>query len=114
MLGSIELLIIDNPVILHMVPDNFPITQEGFLGSDFLRNVSTINLLDHHLEWHENIILFSSLETIVVPARSQTTFYLRLNNPEIKFDRIPRIHLCNGDYLGNAVVTNRNVKLTFD
>jgi transposase InsO family protein len=109
-LGSVEILIMGYPVTLYVVPDNFPIAQEGILGSDFLRDASNINLVERHLEWHGSKIPFSSRETMVVPARSQSTFYLRINNPHIKVGYVPRLHVCDGVYLGDAVVTNRDGK----
>jgi len=109
-LGSVELIIMDHPVTLYVVPNNFPIAQEGILGSDFLRDASSINFTKRHVEWHGNRIPFSSRETIVVPARSQATFYLRVNNPHVKIGYVPRLHVCDGVYLGDAVVTNRDGK----
>ncbi|KYQ49520.1 hypothetical protein ALC60_11414 [Trachymyrmex zeteki] len=77
-LGSIELIIMNHPVFLYIVPDNFPIAQEGILGSDFLPDATSINLLEKHVEWRGNRIPFSEGETITVPARSQSNFYLRV------------------------------------
>ncbi|KYQ46689.1 hypothetical protein ALC60_14308 [Trachymyrmex zeteki] len=85
-LGSIELSIMNHPVFLYIVPDDFPIAQEGILGSDFLRDATSINLLEKHVEWRGNRIPFSEGETITVPARSQSNFYLRvLNKIEIGY-----------------------------
>lgn len=69
-LGSIEILVLGHSVSLHIVPDNFPIAQEGILGSDFLRDASNINLSEKYVEWHRNRLPFASQETIVTPARS--------------------------------------------
>jgi len=97
------------PVTLQVVPNNFPIAQEGILGSDFLKDATSINLSKRYVEWQGNRIPFTSRET-VVPAKSQGTFYLRINNPEIKTGYVPRLSVCDGVYLGDAVVTNRNGK----
>jgi len=109
-LGSIEISVMGHPVTLHVVPDNFPIAQEGILGSDFLRDASTINLSKHYVEWQGTKIPFSSRETIVVPARSQAAFYLRIKNPQIKIGYVPRLRVCEGVFLGEAIVTNREGK----
>ncbi|KYQ54036.1 hypothetical protein ALC60_08498 [Trachymyrmex zeteki] len=97
-----------HPVALHVVPDNFPIAQEGILGSDFLCDASSINLSERYVEWKGNRIPFTDRETIVIPARSQGTFYLRVLNTEIHTGYVPRLRVNNDIYLGDAVVTNRN------
>lgn len=109
-LGSIEILVLGHSVSLHVVPDNFPIAQEGILGSDFLRDATNINLSEKYVEWHRNRLPFASRETIVAPARSQTTFYLRVNNTQIDVGYVPRLDVCEDVYLGDAVVTNRQGK----
>jgi len=109
-LGSVEIFVMGHPVTLHVVPDNFPIAQEGILGSDFLRDASTINLSERYVEWQGTKIPFSSRETIVIPARSQAAFYLKVNNPQIKIGYVPRLRVCEGVFLGEAVVANREGK----
>ena len=47
-------------------------------------------------------------ETILVPARTISDFYVRIKNSEQKQGFIPRLHLYNEVYLGNAVVSNNN------
>ena len=49
-------------------------------------------------------------ETILVPARTISDFYVRIKNSEQKQGFIPQIHLCNGVYLRNAIVSNNNNK----
>jgi len=109
-LGTIEVQIMGYPVSLHVVPDYFPIAQEGILGSDFLRDATNINLLEKYIEWQGTKIPFSSRETVVIPARSQSTFYVRIKNPQIKIGYVPRLSVCEGVYLGDAVVMNRGGK----
>ena len=49
-------------------------------------------------------------KTILVPARTISDFYVRIKNSEQKQGFIPQLHLCNGVYLGNAIVSNNNNK----
>ena len=49
-------------------------------------------------------------ETILIPARAISDFYVRIKNSEQKQGFITRLHLCNGVYLGNAIVSNNNNK----
>ena len=46
----------------------------------------------------------------MIPARTISDFYVRIKNSEQKQGFIPRLHLCNGVYLGNAIVSNNNNK----
>jgi len=106
-LGTIEIQMMGHPVSLHVVPDCFPIAQEGILGSDFLRDASNINLSEKYVEWQGTKIPFSSRETVVIPARAQSTFYIKVKNPQVEVGYVPRLSVCEGVYLGDAVVTNR-------
>ena len=47
---------------------------------------------------------------ILVPARTISDFYVRIKNSEQKQGFIPQLHLCNGVYLGNVMVSNNNTK----
>lgn len=109
-LGSIEVSILGYPVSLYIVPNNFPIAQEGILGSDFLRDATNINLSEKYVEWRGIKIPFASRETIVAPARSQSTFYINVSNPQIEVGYVPKLNVCEGVYLGDAIVTNRQGK----
>lgn len=42
-LGSTEIYYMGHAISLHVVNDNFPISQEGILGSDFFRDAACIN-----------------------------------------------------------------------
>ena len=48
--------------------------------------------------------------TILVPARTISDFYVRIKNSEQKQGFIPQLHLCNGVYSGNAIVSNNKNK----
>ena len=49
-------------------------------------------------------------ETILVPARTISDFYVSIKNSEQKQGFIPQLHSCNGVYLGNTIVSNNNSK----
>lgn len=110
-LGSINIIFMGYPLTFHIVPDNFPIAQEGILGSDFLRNTSRIDFQEKRIIWHGEIIPFVLRETIVVPSRSSTTLCLRVTNSDISEGYIPRLSVGQGVYFGDAVVTNRDGKI---
>jgi len=47
-LRIIEMLLHDFPTMLYIVPDDFPIQQEGILGADFLKHATCINFKNKH------------------------------------------------------------------
>ena len=49
-------------------------------------------------------------ETILVPARIISDFYVRIRSSEQKQGFIPQLDLCNGVYLGNSIVSCNNNK----
>lgn len=107
-LGTIKISYMGYPIELQVVPDNFPITQEGILGSDFLEDVSVIDLENKAVRWQGVQIPFSQRDTVVIPARSRTTFFVKVKNPSVQVGYIPRLRACKGIYLGNAAVENRD------
>ena len=46
----------------------------------------------------------------MVPGRTISGFYVRIKNSEEKQGFIPKLHLCNGVYLRNAIVFSKNDK----
>ena len=44
----------------------------------------------------------------MIPERKISDFYVRIENSEHKQGFIPRLQLCNGVYLGNAIVVSNN------
>ncbi|KMQ89174.1 enzymatic polyprotein endonuclease reverse [Lasius niger] len=107
-LGSIRIFYMGYPLDMHVVQDNFPIPQEGILGSDFLQDASKIDFKDQSVLWQGIRVPFSQRETVVIPARSRSTFYVRVGNPDVLTGYIPRLSVCKGVYLGEAMVTNRD------
>ncbi|EZA49467.1 hypothetical protein X777_12323, partial [Ooceraea biroi] len=93
------------------VSDDFPISQAGILGNDFFVHTgSKIDYADGYLEISDMKIPFFSPETIIVPPRSESSFYIRLQNPNVKIGYLPKIDLTQGIYLGDTIVDNVNGK----
>lgn len=109
-LGLIEAKAMDSPIYFYIVPNNFPIAQEGILGAEFLRDASNMNFTESYVEWKGNKIPFTEKETIILPARSQSNLYVRLINSRVKVGYVPQIALGDGIFLGDAIATNRNGK----
>lgn len=108
-LGSIDIVFMGHPVTLQVVGNDFPITQEGILGSDFLRDASRIDFAKRIVYWQDVTIPFSTCHTVTIPPRSRTTIPIRVNNA-LTEGYVPRLYPCDDVYLGDAVVTNRGGK----
>lgn len=106
-LGSIEIELLGHPVTLHVVSKEFPIVQEGILGFDFLQDASKIDFEKKAITWQGIQFPFIQEETLILPARTRSTIYVRIANPEVSFGYVPRLRACEGVYLGEAMVTNR-------
>lgn len=109
-LGSAEIELMGHVITVHVVPNNFPIAQEGILGSDFLHDAACIDFIKKCIKWQGIQIPFSARETIIVPARSYTTFYVNVANPEVNTGYLPRLRACENVYIGNALVSNKKGK----
>lgn len=106
-LGSTEVL--NRKIVLHVIPDKFPISQDGIFGSKFLRNASEIDFVKQIVTWH-SIFSFTSRKVINIPARSNAIFHENVINHGIKTGYVPRLLVDKNIYLGDATVTNRNGK----
>ena len=53
---------------------------------------------------------FQSTNTLTIPARTVPTFYVRIKNTEKSEGYIPRCHIKDGVYVGDAVVKNHKGK----
>lgn len=105
-LGTTDIEYLGHKIKLHVVENKFPISQGGILGSDFLRNATKIDYSKQCVVWQGTAIPFIDQEIVTIPARTRTTFPLRVRN-DITEGYVPRINIDTDVYLGDAVVTNR-------
>jgi len=57
-LGSVEANVLTRPVTFHVVPDNFPISQDRILESDFLYDAGKINFVEQTVDWHGAFFIY--------------------------------------------------------
>lgn len=87
-------------VSFHIVSDDFPIPQSGILGNDFFKQTSSkIDYAEGHLDISGINVPFFSSETITVQPRSESFFYVRIVNPEMKIGYIPKIKIEHGIFI---------------
>jgi len=104
-LGQVDIL--GRPVIFHLVEDEFPIPQDGIIGSDFFNQFqASVNYKTKHLEWDDIRIPFEPREILTIPARTNSQLYIQVANPGLKEGYNPKLNLAEGVYLGNALVTS--------
>ena len=110
-LGTARIYILRVPVTFHVVTDDFPIIQQGILGSSFFtEHNAQIDYGTQCVSWRNHIFPFKERESIIVPARSNTGFVIRISNPEIKTGHVPRLHVEDGIFLGDCLVNCINEK----
>ena len=68
-LGSTYISIAQKPVEFYIVPDSFPVTAEGLLGSSFCSSGVTISYPEQQIKWGNVIIPFIN-NNVSLPARS--------------------------------------------
>lgn len=107
-LGKLKINIHGRDIDFHAVDGNFPISQDGILGADFLSRTGKINFVDQVVEWHDRLFPFIQREIVRIPARSRAVSHVRVINSEISEGYIPRLNIHDGVYLGNAIVSNRD------
>jgi len=77
------------------------------LSNDFFKQTSSkIDYANGHLNVSGINIPFFSQETITASPRTESLFYVRIGNPEIKIGYIPRLKIIHGIYLGDTIVEN--------
>ena len=80
-LGQITINIFGYSTTLNIIPNEVPIEHDGILGTEFFRNNNAkINYAEKQLEINDKIYPFKMQETILVPARTISDFYVRIKN----------------------------------
>ena len=59
----------------------------------------------------EHCYPFKSTNKFTIPAQTVTTFYVNIKNTEKSEGYVPRLHIQDGVYVGDAVVKNLKGKL---
>lgn len=105
-LGIVKISFSNIPVTFHVVPDDFPIIPQGILGTAFFsEHNAQIDFQANCLYWRNQIFPFKKYESIVVPARTNVGFVIRIANPEIRSGYLPRLHTIAGVFIGDSLVS---------
>ena len=90
---------------------SLPVEEDGVLGSEFFQDNSVnINYTSKYLEVENHCYPFKSTNTFTIQARTVTTFYVNIKNAEKSKGYVPRLHIQDDVYVGDAVVKNHKGK----
>ena len=93
------------PTIFNIIPNEVSVEEDGVLGSkSFQDNSVDINYTSKCLELENHCYAFKSTNTFTIPARTVATFYVSIKNTEKSEGYVPRLHIQDGVYVGDAVV----------
>ena len=88
-----------------------PIKEYGVLGSEFFQdNNINISFTSKCLAIENHCYPFKSKNTLSLTARTVTTFYVQIKNTVKSEGYVPRLHIQDGVYVGEAVVKNHKEK----
>lgn len=113
-LGSVTLRRFGKNAVCHVVPNNMAIPYAGLVGSEFfVTNGAKIDYINRVLEIDDMKFPFKKPNRIkegfmYVPRRSESTFFVKVKNPEIKDGYIPKLSICPGVYAGKCLVRVNN------
>ena len=106
-MGQVQMNILGYPTILNTFSEEVPTDGDGVLGSEFFReNKVNINYVSKFLEIQNKLYPFESTQISTIPAKTVTTFYIPIENTGKSEGYIPRLHIGEGIYAGDAIVKN--------
>lgn len=107
-LGSVTANYMGHDIVFQVVRNDFPISQEGILGSDFLRNATKIDFARQEIKWQGIVIPLVPRETVTIPARSRTTLPLRVKDNGLTEGYVPRLKIAEDIFTGEAIVSSHD------
>ena len=86
---------------LNIVSDSFPISADGILGVEFLREQeATLSFKDGSISFGNpcETVAFTNHDTLYLPARTKTLVQINIQNPSRSAGYIPRVNAGPGLY----------------
>ena len=110
-LGQVKIKIFGCPTIFNIITNEVSVEEDGVLGSEFFQdNNVNINYTPKCLKNEYHFYPLKCKNTLTIPARTVTTFYVQINNTQKSEGYIPRLHIKHGVYVGVAVIKNNKGK----
>ena len=110
-LEQVKINIFGYPTIFIIIPNEIPVEEDGVLGSEFFQD-KNVNIIYtwKYLEIENHCYPYKSTNTLTIPDRTVTTFYIQIKNTEKSEGYVPRLDIQDGIYVGDAVVKNHKGK----
>ena len=104
---QVQINILGYPTILNIIPNEVVIDKDAVLGAEFFgENEVNINYVSNCLEIQNKLYPYESTQILPIPARAVTTFHIPIENAGKSEGYIPRLHIGEGIYAGDAIVIN--------
>ena len=101
-LGQVKINIFGYPTIFNIISNEVHVEEDGVLASElFQDNSVNINYTSKCLDIENRYYPFKSTNTFTIPARTVTTFYVKIKNTEKSEGYVPRLHIQDGVYVGS-------------
>lgn len=109
-LGKIKATIMGRVTDMHIIPDTFPIEEDGIVGCNFLSEHKA------KINWDENCLevgdmkrpFHQNLNEYTLPPRARQLLKIKLKPTTLKEGLIEKIKIHDDVFIGNAMVTNEN------
>ncbi|KAH0549713.1 hypothetical protein KQX54_012900 [Cotesia glomerata] len=108
--GSIRLRLFGKEPVCHVVSDSMAISHPGLFGSQFFSTYKAkIDYENRVLELDKMKHLFYKMNKIedgvmYIPPRCESSFFVKVKNPEVKDGYFPRLKIFKGFFAGNCMV----------
>ncbi|KAH0561255.1 hypothetical protein KQX54_015356 [Cotesia glomerata] len=93
-LGSVRLVLFGKEAVCHIVPDEMAIPHAGLVEIDNVKHPLKTNRIEDGVMY--------------IPPRNESTFFIKVKNPELKEGYLPRVKICKGVFTGNCLVRVSN------
>ena len=108
-LGEIKVFIKAVETYFHIVPETFPIKQQGILGMQFLKeNGAILNLKNGQLIFDNDSLPLLEYHTIHLPARTKKLIKIPISDASAKSGYLARIQAGPGVFLGECLATHKS------
>lgn len=107
--GAVRMEVYGQTATFHVVPDDFPIIQDGILGSPYLKSTSAIVNFDRQcLTLRACEIPFHHENVVIIPARTKIRTCIRLTDDSPSQGYMPRLHIDGAPhiFIGDAILLN--------
>ena len=109
-LGSLKITLLNHTAEFHVVPNDFPIIEDGLIGVKFLSEAKA------KINWKENCLEVGKIKApfipkekcYTIPARCKKVIDIKIEDTNLNEGFIEQIHVNDKIFMGNAMVRVNN------